>query len=214
MFAAVADEMLAALPNPDRALERMRLVGSVVAPGVADRVFELEVASGAAVRARLLESELSGPFTFPVLSGLDERRIEIRGKADRIDVLADGTLRVIDYKLGRMPDVATSVQIGVYAHCARQWIEAKDGQLHPVSAAAYLAFGDERQFEGRLGKTPHEVEMAVLAKASAFAGTIAQIEAGEFPPRPRKPSECQWCGYAGVCRKEYRIEEDESAESL
>jgi RecB family exonuclease len=216
LFAAVADASLAGLPDTDRTLEQMRLVGSIVSPGVADRVFALEVAASAGVVERLIESELNGRFRFPVRGGLDERLIEIRGKTDRIDVLDDGTLRVIDYKLGRMPDVDSSVQIGVYAHCARQWIEQRDGRPHPVSAASYLAFGDEHKFEGRIARTPTEVEQAVLAKAGAFATVIEHIEAGEFPPRPRTLAECQWCGFAGICRKEYRVEEavDDTAEPV
>lgn len=217
LFAAVADASLAGLPETDRTLERMRLVGSIVSPGVADRVFALEVAAAAGVVERLIESELNGHFRFPVRGGLDERVIEIRGKTDRIDVLDDGTLRVIDYKLGRMPDLDSSVQIGVYAHCARQWIEQRDGRSHPVSAASYLAFGDDHKFEGKLARTPVEVEQAVLAKAGAFATVVEHIEAGEFPPRPRTLSECQWCGFAGICRKEYRVEEtvdDDTAEPV
>jgi CRISPR/Cas system-associated exonuclease Cas4 (RecB family) len=45
---------------------------------------------------------------------------------------------------------------------------------------------------------------------------IEHIEAGEFPPRPRTLAECQWCGFAGICRKEYRVEEavDDTAEPV
>jgi hypothetical protein len=107
------------------------------------------------------------------------------------------------------------VQIGVYAHCARQWLEARDGKPHPVTSAAYLAFGDERRLEGPLARSAGETDLAVGVKASAFAAAVDRIEAGEFPARPLKLAECQWCGYAAVCRKEYRLEDvDEAAESL
>jgi hypothetical protein len=62
LFGALADEMLERLPAADRALERMRIIGSVVAPGVADRVFELEAAASDAVIARRLEVPIEGPF--------------------------------------------------------------------------------------------------------------------------------------------------------
>ncbi|MEO8482341.1 MAG: PD-(D/E)XK nuclease family protein [Acidobacteriota bacterium] len=212
MFTDLMEQTLQTLPPADRVLEDLRLRGSMVAPGVAARVFELEAASGAAVRERLLEYELNGPFTFPVKFGFDTRTIEIRGKTDRIDVLGDGSLRVVDYKLGRMPDLNSSIQIAVYAHCAQAALEQRDGRPHPVSAAMYVAFGDDRRLEGRL--PGDNTAMAVAAKASEFAGTIEKIEAGEFPPAPKKPSECVWCGFAGVCRKEYRIEDDEAAESV
>jgi CRISPR/Cas system-associated exonuclease Cas4 (RecB family) len=65
------------------------------------------------------------------------------------------------------------------------------------------------------GSTPEEVSSAVNAKASEFAEMVARIEEGRFPPDPRTPGECAWCGFAGVCRKEYRVEdEDEAAESV
>ena len=68
--------------------------------GVADRVFELEANIPGDVVERLLEIPLEGDFTFPAQAGFTSRTIAIRGKADRVDVLADGSLRVIDYKLG------------------------------------------------------------------------------------------------------------------
>jgi hypothetical protein len=54
--------------------------------------------------------------------------------------------------------------------------------------------------------------MAVEERASQFAAHVQQIEAGEFPARPRRVGDCQWCAYAGVCRKEYRAEDDDAAE--
>jgi hypothetical protein len=36
-----------------------------------------------------------------------------------------------------------------------------------------------------------------------FLDAIDGIERGEFPVRPEEPFRCQWCGYAGVCRKDY-----------
>jgi RecB family exonuclease len=202
-FAALARTSLAGLPAADRALEEVRLLGSIAARGLAERVFELEIDAGGRISHRFLETDLRGPFTFPRLNGLDQRSIHIRGKADRIDVLESGGLRVIDYKLSKAPDPETSIQIAVYAHAAQQKLIAEDGRPHPIVDAMYLAFGDERAFVTRLGSSPADSAYAVVARASAFTGVIDRIEAGEFPPRPLRPSECQWCRYAGVCRKEY-----------
>jgi RecB family exonuclease len=211
-FAALTREALARLPEPDRALEETRLLGSIVGRGLAERVFELESDAGGRIVERLIEHPLAGAFTFPLLSGLRQRTVEIRGKADRIDVFEDGSLRVIDYKLGRLPDTDTSVQIGVYAHAARQALESRDGRPHPVAAAMYVAFGDDRKLEGRLAD--RDVAAAVEARAGEFAAAVERIEAGEFPPRPKNPNECAWCAVAGVCRKEYRTESDEAAEPV
>ena len=214
LFASLTREALAPLPEADRALEETRLLGSIVARGLAERVFELESDAGGRIVERLLECDLRGPFTFPQLLGIKQKTIEVRGKADRVDVFDDGSVRVIDYKLGRLPDAETSLQIGVYAHCVRALLAARDGQSHPVKSAMYLAFGDDRKLEGSLGTSSQPAERAVEARASDFAATVERIEAGEFPPRPQRPGDCQWCRYALVCRKEYAPESDEAAEPV
>jgi RecB family exonuclease len=214
LFAALAREALSGLPEPDRALEETRLLGSIVARGLAERVFELESDAGGRIVDRLIEFDLRGAFTFPQLFGFAEKAIEVRGKADRVDVFDDGSLRVIDYKLGRLPDVATSIQIGVYAHCARAVLGSRDGRPHPVRAAMYLAFGDDRKLEGAIGSSSQPADLAVDARAADFASIVGRVEAGEFPARPLRPGECQWCRYALVCRKEYAPDSDEAAEPV
>jgi ATP-dependent helicase/DNAse subunit B len=213
LFGGLTRDALAKYPEADRALEQTRLLGSIVARGVAERVFEMESNAGGTIVDRLVEFELNGPFNFPLLAGLKPRIIEIRGKADRIDVFDNGTLRVVDYKLSKVPDTDVSIQIAVYARAAQQSLEARDGRTHPIADALYLAFGDERRTEGRLGSKSEPVELALAARASDFAVAVDQIESGEFPPKPKRPGDCQWCRYAGVCRKEY-LSEDDAAEPV
>jgi hypothetical protein len=105
-----------------------------------------------------------------------------------------------------VPDVDTSIQIAVYAYAVRQALQLRDGRAHQVIDAMYLAFGDERNAEGRLAPRGAPTMMAVEARASEFSGAIDEIEAGRFPPKPLRPADCQWCRYAGVCRKEYAAE--------
>jgi RecB family exonuclease len=207
-FTELAAQTLATLPDADRILEHTRLLGSLVARGVAERVFELEAESGDQVQERLLEQKIVGPFRFPLLGGLDQTTVAINGKADRVDVLGDGRLRVIDYKLGRMPDLATSIQIAAYAHAVRQQLEARDGVPHPIADASYLAFGDEYRIEGPIAGSGQDAAAAVEARAAVFADVVSRIEDGRFPPRPKDTAECEWCRYAGVCRKEYAWEDD------
>jgi hypothetical protein len=59
------------------------------------------------------------------------------------------------------------------------------------------------------GRQPAAIAVETLA--GRFADAVAGIESGSFPPRPRHPGECQWCPQAGVCRKEYLVEDDEDA---
>lgn len=212
-FTAIAHDVFRRLPEADRVLEETRLLGSIVARGLAERVFESEADAGADVVDRRIEFPLEGPFAFPRLGGFMQREIAIRGKADRIDIFRDGSLCVIDYKLGRLP-ANSSVQVGVYAHCARQLLEKEDGRAHPVAAAVYLAFGDPDGVQAKLGTRHEPPAIAAEAKAAAFAATVEQIEAGVFPPKPEQTSDCATCAYAGICRKEYAQEDDGAAESV
>jgi RecB family exonuclease len=215
-FATLARETLAALPIADRVLEETRLLGSLVARGVADRVFALEVDAAdksPEIVNRLLEQPLKGTFWFPRLGGLDYTEIAINGKADRIDVLQDGSLAVYDYKLGRMPDLASSLQIATYAHAVKQQLEMADDREHPVRTASYLAFGDDWKLEGPLAKEGADTTLAVEARAATFTDTVERIEAGRFPPQPLDTNECEWCSFAGVCRKEY-VRKDDAAEPV
>jgi RecB family exonuclease len=211
-FAALTAEELAGMAESDRALETTRLLGSIVGRGFAERVFEAESNAGHEVERRLLEHSLHGPVAFPVIGGT--RTIEIRGVADRIDVLTDGSLRLVDYKLTRLPDLDQAVQLAVYAFAAKHVLEAADGLPHVVRAAMYFAFASDTRYEAALaGGSEGAVPAAVDAGAMQFARVIGHIEAGDFPAKPRNTGLCEWCGFAGVCRKEYEGD-GETAEPL
>ncbi len=110
-FERLAAAGLAHLAPSDRLLEEARLIGSAVGRGVAERVFQIECDAGHGVTRRLLEESLNSEFDFPATGFGAPQRISIRGKADRIDVLDDGSLRVIDYKLTAAPKNKNAVQL-------------------------------------------------------------------------------------------------------
>ena len=139
---------------------------------------------------RLVELELRGHVPFPASRRPRPEDIEIRGKADRIDVFDDGSLRVVDYKLGRLPDLKTSVQIAVYAHCARQSLEARDGQPHQVSVGDVPRVRRRAPARRRGRRMARSADEDVDARAVEFADIVEHIEAGEFPPKPRKTGDC------------------------
>ena len=118
LFERVAEAQLATLSEADRALERTYLLGSAAAPGLAERAFAFEIEQGGEVVERLLEHELEGAVRLH--DGGRAAQLRLRAKADRIDLLADGTLRVVDYKLGRAPKPARALQLPVYGVCAQQ----------------------------------------------------------------------------------------------
>jgi RecB family exonuclease len=196
LFDAVGERHLAELPEGDRALERTLLLGSAVAPGFGERAFAFEIEDGIPVVERLLEYELEDTFTFAADGAT--RRVTLRSKADRIDLLQDGTFRIVDYKLGRAPEKKRSLQLPIYGACAQQALEGRHGRSWTLSRAGYIAFKDKAVF------TPlQQPEKALLEGQTKLLAVIDAVERGEFPVQPDEPFLCNWCPYPGVCRKDY-----------
>ena len=200
LFEEVAERHLQELPEGDRALERTYLLGSAAAPGLAGRAFAVEIEQGIGVVERLLEYPFEGSFAFEGEEGT--QAVRVRGKADRIDVLDDGTLRVVDYKLGRAPKPARALQLPIYGICARQRLEAARGERLPIARAGYVAFKEKNAFVDLAGKSG-DIEAALREGQQRFLDAIARIEAGEYPPSPDEPWTCNRCGFPHVCRKDY-----------
>jgi RecB family exonuclease len=198
LFADVVDAELAALPEADRLIERTRLLGSAVAPGLGERVFRLEASRPVPVVERLLEQPLGGRYD---LGRADGRPVDLTGVADRIDLLADGTLRVLDYKIGRAPDVGRSVQLGIYALCAERQLEGRHGRSWRTGLAAYVTPAAAEPWVAAVEQD--DDRRPLEAARERFLDAIAGIERGEFPPRPADRRLCRTCAYAAVCRKDY-----------
>jgi len=200
LFAQVAEIHLKTLAEGDRALERTLLLGSAAAPGLAERAFAFEVEQGVPVLERLLEYELEDVFAFAGSDG--PRPIHLRSKADRIDLLHDGTLRIIDYKLGRAPHRDRSLQLPVYGACAQQALKGRHNREWTVSSAGYVAFREKQAFSS-LGKNEGDLASALAEGQARLVAAVDSIERGEFPVRPDEPYLCRWCAYPTVCRKDY-----------
>jgi ATP-dependent helicase/nuclease subunit B len=200
LFTQVVDEALERLPAAEAGLERTRLLGSSAAAGLGDAVLRMEAERPVAVVERMLEHELTGEFTFAASDGT--RTVALRGKADRLDLLADGTFRLIDYKLGWPPNRTRALQLPIYGLCAEQRLVAYRGRQWVLGEAVYLAFKGPRRV------VPLYISAAdrarVLAEAQQrLVDTVDAIAAGEFPPRPDDVWRCETCSFAAVCRKDY-----------
>jgi RecB family exonuclease len=187
---------LVRLSPVDAALERTRLIGSPVAPGLIDVVLRLEAERPVPVVERRLEHRIDGVYAFRGPDGV--REIEVRGIADRIDLLADGTFRIFDYKASAP---GSTLQIAVYAICATQRLRGYRGRDWTLAEAAYVAFRGDRTVVPLA--RPGEVEAALLEAEAEVVRLTRAIEAGQFPPQPRSRSLCATCAYAAVCRKDY-----------
>jgi ATP-dependent helicase/nuclease subunit B len=200
MFIAVVDRALEHLPVAEAGLERTRLLGSPAAAGLGEAVLRMEAERPIAVVERLLEKRLNGDFTFATADG--PRTIALKGKADRIDLLADGTFRLIDYKLGWPPQRGRALQLPIYSLCAEQALAGHKGKSWQLSEAAYLAFKGPKRVVPLFADAANRTK--VMAEAQQrLADTVAAIERGEFPPTPDDVWRCETCSFASVCRKDY-----------
>ena len=195
LFEEVVDQRLGALSETEAALERTRLLGSPAAAGLGEAVLRMEAERPVAVVGRLLEHRLDGEFTFDTASG--PRVVPLRGKADRLDLLSDGTFRLIDYKLGWPPNRARALQLPIYSLCAQQQL----GANWTIGEAAYLAFKGPRRVVPLFSTSDRD--RVLRESQERLVEAVDAIGRGEFPPRPDDVFRCETCTFAAVCRKDY-----------
>jgi len=196
----VAEPLLARLPHADAALERTRLFGSAISTGSAEIVLEHEAAAPVDVRERWLEYRLEGDFALGLPQG---RRVALKGVADRIDLLADNRLRVVDYKSGSAPNPSRALQVAIYALCAQERLRDRTGGEWPVAEAFYLAFSGKRPVVPVVRAGDSDPEEALEAARGRLIRIVDRVAAGEFPPQPQDEILCDFCAYSAVCRKDY-----------
>jgi RecB family exonuclease len=200
IFRDVIEPLLQKLPQDEAAVQRTRLLGSAADEGLAEAVFQIEAEWQTPVVDRLLEHALNGEFEIQAES--ETRRVFLKGKADRIDLLADGTFRIIDYKLGYAPDRKLALQLPVYSVCTVQYLRATRNETWEPGQAGYIAFGGDRRFIPMLGRGKDK-DATLREAQTRLLATIDAIERGEFPPRPSDIMLCTRCAHVAVCRKDY-----------
>ncbi|HXG89596.1 MAG TPA: PD-(D/E)XK nuclease family protein [Vicinamibacterales bacterium] len=200
LFEELCEEALSTLSPSEATLERNRLLGSAVSPGIAHRVFAMEAGKPARIVERLLEYPLQGDFTFRTRSG-ETRVVTLSAKVDRIDVLGDGTLRVIDYKSKKTPDIKQALQLPIYSFVARESLRRTRPGMWTIAEAMYLSFeGDKAEVPLRIkGKSTDDL---LDDAQDRLVQALDDIAAGRFPPRPYRKSLCGPCPYRAVCRLE------------
>jgi RecB family exonuclease len=202
LFAEVVEERIAAdrLPDAEAAIERTRLLGSPVAAGLGEVVFRMEAERPTPVVERMLEEKLRDEFEFVGPRG--PRRIGLHGVADRIDLLEDGTFRLIDYKLGSAPNKSRALQLPIYGLCAEQRLQQHRGRNWTLGEAAYISFRGPQRVTPLFTKRSDR-DQVMPAAQERLIDAVDAIERGEFPPTPTDVFVCGFCSYAAVCRKDY-----------
>ncbi|PYR36273.1 MAG: hypothetical protein DMF90_10700 [Acidobacteria bacterium] len=201
MLTEVVERSLASLPEGEAGLERTRILGSSAAAGLGEAVFRMEAERPVPVVERLLEHPLRGRFVMETANG--SRVVELRGKADRLDLLADGTFRLIDYKLGWPPDRTRALQLPIYGVCAEQRLaEHRGDRRWMLGEAVYIAFGGPRRVVPLFAQ-PADRDEVLRAAQQRLVDTLDAVDRGEFPPSPDDVYRCETCSFAAVCRKDY-----------
>ncbi len=200
VFSNVVEQELTRLPEAEAGLERTRLLGSSAAAGLGEAVLRMEAERPVPVVERLLEHRLDGDITLNTPDG--PRVVALRGKADRIDLLQDGTFRLVDYKLGWPPQRSRALQLPIYGLAAEQQLSGRHGRTWALGEAAYIAFKGPKRIVPLVAVQSDRDKVLADAQARA-AATIDAIERGEFPPTPDDVFLCESCSFAAVCRKDY-----------
>lgn len=135
---------------------------------------------------------LEQPFTVPVTQ--EGRTMKIGGKIDRVDILPDGKLEIIDYKTGRVPsrrEVDANLQLSMYALAASE-IPAIPFGKKPDDITLSLYFFDAQT------KFSTTRTVAQLEKDKATVIDVArQIENSDF--RCSGNQLCADCEYKLFC---------------
>lgn len=134
----------------------------------------------------IIPKYLEKPFTLKTDKGL-----VVSGRIDRIDSQPDGTVRVIDYKTGRVKDQRTvdkDLQLSIYALACEEIFKLKVSEL----ALYYLESGEVLSTT----RSPEQLE-----QTKADLSIVAQtIRTSSFDATP-SPFICGYCDYKLLCDK-------------
>ena len=158
---------------------------------------------GAADPSIAVEHEFT--VTIPVAHGPDEddsATILVRGAIDRIEVTADGRVRLIDFKTARnLPsadDVESDPQLGMYQLAVRHGaLDALGVDAELAGAALVQLRAETKAAPGR----PRVQEQSALGDAdwleADIRDAVARIRAEDFPAVVSH--DCRTCTYTAVC---------------
>ena len=194
-FAAIAEKAIACLGPSERAVLKMWLLGSAASPGVAERVFVAEIENELEIVERLTEHRIRR--SLECRNGEERRTVELRGKPDRIDLHADNTFRVIDYKSGLPPKSSNALQLTVYTACIEKQLQAERSSEWQAVEPVYVLLGDPQK------KTEVPIKKDIETGEKQVMEITQAIEHGHYPVCPDSRFNCQFCGYSTICRKDY-----------
>jgi putative RecB family exonuclease len=127
------------------------------------------------------------------VAGVLESGLTVRGYIDRLDVAADGEIRIVDYKTGTAPreefEAQALFQMRFYAVVL--WLT--QGRVPKLLQLMYLGNGEIVRY------APDEADLrATVRKIDALWRAIERAQlTGDW--RPRKSRLCAWCAHQAIC---------------
>ncbi|MDA1316455.1 MAG: ATP-dependent DNA helicase [bacterium] len=118
--------------------------------------------------------------------------IFLTGKIDRVDTKADGTIEIIDYKTGKMPDekkLKKDMQLAIYAMAASDF-GLYHKPIEKIDLSFYYLQHREKITLQRTEEDIHTVKMHVREIAE-------KIREGVFPAQKSKA--CDFCDFKMIC---------------
>ena len=127
------------------------------------------------------------------VEALLDSKLLLRGFIDRVDVAADGRIRVVDYKSGRVPSEAYEAKALFQLKFYALVIWRTRGVVPAMLQLIYLGSGDILRY------VPDESDLlATERKAEAIWRAIRTAqETGEWQPNPGRL--CGWCAHRSLC---------------
>ncbi len=122
-----------------------------------------------------------------------EDGLVLRGYVDRLDVAADGRLRVVDYKTGKAPGEAFEAKALFQMKFYALVLWRTRGRLPTMLQLVYLGNGEVLRYE------PDEQELlGVERKVRAlWEAIVLAAETGDWRPSPSRL--CTWCDHHALC---------------
>ncbi len=208
-FAHYVFEQLFNLLAEERTIERAREFIPAAVEAVLTQDVRVDIAMDDAMMAQLLAEtdhiittyfEMEDPTTVTsegveLRLGVTVNGAPLFGILDRLDRDTDGTLTIVDYKTGALPNRNYDSQTFANAELYAALCEAKLGEKPTKIRLMYVAKGEsiERDVSDVVVRARSQSAANAWEKINRFYGD------GEFPATPSVRA-CRFCSYKDLCR--------------